>query len=148
MAFGILVAGGEGPGSNSTQLNRPIKVCVDTNENIYVTDNDNDRIQRFYSGSSIGQTIAGHFLGELFGLGIDLQGNIYVSEYDKSRVTKWMINATEGISVAGNETDGVSSSQLNVPTDFQSRESLYYQMVIDKFIRYCCCRYMWNIRIQ
>ena len=123
---GTLIAGGQGPGMNATQLNSPIVVCVDINENVYVADSSNYRVQYFDRGSSIGRTIAGNgtygstnnLFGNMFGLGVDLANNVYVSEYDNSRVTKWTPNATHGILVAGNGTNGISSAQLNVPTAF------------------------------
>lgn len=127
---GILVAGGRGAGSNTTQLNSPKKVCVgddDDDENIYVADSGNHRVQYFDDESFIGQTLVdnsafGAFsvdsFGEMFGIGVDLANNFYVSEYDKSRVRKWTPGTTAGRLVAGNGTNGNSPLQLNIPTDF------------------------------
>lgn len=123
---GILVAGGQGPGSNATQLEKPSKVCVDQNENIYVADLRNHRIQYFNRGSFTGQTIAGNSgfgplvnpFGEIFGIGVDLANNVYTSEYDESRVIKWTPNSTLGSIVAGNGINGNLPVQLNFPTDF------------------------------
>ena len=121
---GILVAGGQGPGSNTTQLNGPKKVCVDVNENIYVADSVNHRVQYFNRGSLIGRTLVDNTgysidsFGEMFGIGVDLANHFYVSEYDKSRVRKWTPGTTVGDLVAGNGTNGDSPLQLNIPTDF------------------------------
>lgn len=123
---GTLIAGGQGPGSNATQLNMPREVCVDRNENLYVADGGNYRIQYFKNGSLLGFTRAGNttsgstdnLFGQIFGLGVDLEDNVYVSDYNNARVTQWAPNATSGVRVAGTGIQGDSANQLNVPTAF------------------------------
>ncbi|CAF0907253.1 unnamed protein product [Adineta ricciae] len=123
---GILLAGGQGKGWNTTQFNSPREVCLDRDENLYVADSGNYRIQRFDYGSFISQSIAGNgsynaignSFGNILGLGVDLYYNVYVSEYNLARVTKWIRNGTSGIRVAGDGTQGNTPSQLNVPTAF------------------------------
>jgi sugar lactone lactonase YvrE len=59
-ANGTTVAGGNGPGSNSNQLNGPHGVYVSKNNgDIYIADRANNRIQLWSSGASSGVTIAG-----------------------------------------------------------------------------------------
>ena len=122
-----VVAGGQGPGSNATQLKGPCAVFVESNEGILVSDKDNHRAQYFFGGSLVGHTLAGdgtsgsasNQIGQAIGgIAIDLSGNVYLSEYDNSRVAKWAPNATNGTLAAGNGVQGNTPSQLNVPTGF------------------------------
>ncbi len=115
-----LLAGGQGAGSNATQLNNPIEVCIDNNQNVFVADTDNYRIQYFNRGSPVGRTIAGNgtsgstnnLFGQIFGLGVDLADNVYISDYNNQRVTKWSPNATYGVLVAGTGVQGNAANQL------------------------------------
>ena len=122
-----IIAGGQGPGSNATQLKGPCAVFVESHGGILVSDKDNHRAQYFVSGSPVGRTLAGdgtsgsasNQIGQAIGgIAIDLSGNVYLSEYDNSRVAKWAPNATHGTLAAGNGTSGDGPSQLNVPTGF------------------------------
>ena len=130
------VAGGQGKGSNATQLNNPKALYVDENENIFVADRGNYRVQLFVNGSSFGRTIISnsttttpnHLIGALFGIGVDRAGNVYVSEYNYNRVLKLLPNTTNATFVASNGTAGNPPSQLNSPTGFyvdRSTGSLY-----------------------
>lgn len=101
-------------------------VCVDKNENVYVADTGNFRIQYFNNGLSVGRTIisdgtseaTNNSFGNFFGLGVDLVNNVYASEYDYSRVRKWSPNATYGLLVAGNGISGDTLDKLDTPTAF------------------------------
>ena len=44
---GVIVAGGNGQGNAMNQLNEPAEVMIDSTGNIYVSDYNNDRIQKF-----------------------------------------------------------------------------------------------------
>jgi sugar lactone lactonase YvrE len=48
------------PGSASNALNNPIGIIIDDNDNLYVADAYNHRIQLWSNGSSSGRTIAGN----------------------------------------------------------------------------------------
>lgn len=60
-SFGETVAGQASgiAGVGSSYLYQPADVLVDLNNNIYVTDTGNSRVQLWSSGSSTGNTIAG-----------------------------------------------------------------------------------------
>jgi hypothetical protein len=59
-ANGITVAGGNGPGNASHQLNQPSYVWVSNKTDyIYIADTGNNRIQRWRKGATSGVTIAG-----------------------------------------------------------------------------------------
>ena len=50
---GVTVAGGNGAGSASNQLNNPRSIVMDANGNLYVTDGLNNRVQEFLQHSTI-----------------------------------------------------------------------------------------------
>jgi len=45
------VAGGNGPGERLDQLNRPLSIILDSNENLYVSDSENHRVLKFLAES-------------------------------------------------------------------------------------------------
>ncbi|CAF3771697.1 unnamed protein product [Adineta steineri] len=58
---GTTVAGGNGQGSRSNQLNTPFGLCVSTiNNDIYIADTGNNRVQRWSFGATYGVTIVGN----------------------------------------------------------------------------------------
>ncbi|MPR32504.1 LamG-like jellyroll fold domain-containing protein [Salmonirosea aquatica] len=102
---GITLAGGNGLGNSSNQLNNATDVAEDNEGNIYVVDKNNHRVQRFGPGSSIGVTMAGgngpgsaanqlNYPNRFFQ---DQNKNLFIA--DGSRVQKWANNSTSGITV-------------------------------------------------
>ncbi|CAF3660285.1 unnamed protein product [Rotaria socialis] len=92
-------------GNDNIALNNPVGIYVLPNNDFFVTDSNNARVQRYSLGSKIGQTVAGN----------DGQGNIYVAEYLASRIVRWSPNATNLTVVAGNGTSGSSAGLLSTP---------------------------------
>ena len=123
---GIVVAGGNGPGTNPNQLTGPIGVFVDATGNIYVGDAGDYRIQKWAPGASSGTTVAGgngpgsalNQLGDPWYLVVDAAGNLYVSDHAENRVLKFppgSTGATNGVVVAGGNGAGAAANQLNYP---------------------------------
>ncbi|CAF1104096.1 unnamed protein product [Adineta steineri] len=56
---GITVAGGNGEGQQSNQLNHPIGMFIDKNKNIFIADTSNHRIVEWKCSAKEGQIIAG-----------------------------------------------------------------------------------------
>jgi sugar lactone lactonase YvrE len=118
------VAGGNGPGSDSNQFYYSYGLFLDGSGNIYVSDQNNNRIQKFPPGSTAatdGITVAGGNgqLNNPAGVFVDSSGNLYVADQDNNRILKFppRSNAgTNGISVAGNSGAGNLAFQLDVPT--------------------------------
>ena len=117
---GVLVAGGNGEGSNLNQLYLPISVAVASNGDIYVSDQANHRIVKWAPGASEGVIVAG---GNGHGQGInqlqfprsivlDSDNNIYISDNGNHRVVMWAPGATEGVVVAG-DSSGSSGNGLD-----------------------------------
>ncbi|QEC65877.1 T9SS type A sorting domain-containing protein [Panacibacter ginsenosidivorans] len=122
---GTVVAGGNAYGSASNQLAAPGDVYVDDAGNVYVLDGNNNRVQKWAPGATVGETVAGgHGLGsaanQFFlpqGFFVDKMGNIYVADLFNNRVQKWALGATTGETVAGGNGYGSGANQLASPKD-------------------------------
>lgn len=104
---GTIVAGyTNAGGSGSSQLNGPTGVFIDSNRTLYIVDNLNYRIQRWYFSQPIGFTVAGgrgsgstlDKLSTSRAVYVDNQLRVYVSEYGNHRVTRWA-SAVTGVIV-------------------------------------------------
>ena len=128
---GIIVAGGNGEGTNANQLSWPFGICLDNANNLYVADASNNRVQKFPAGSTSstnGVTVAGGNLINGSGaaqlnwpnsVAVDAAGNIYVSDKNNNRVQKFLAGSTagtNGITVAGGNGSGSNPNQLNTPS--------------------------------
>ncbi|KYG72216.1 hypothetical protein MB14_09250 [Roseivirga ehrenbergii] len=84
----------------SAQFSRPTELAIDSNDNIYVTDQSNYRVRKI-SPEGVVSTIAGNGeagyvdgdgaiaqFSQLTGIIVDLNGDIYVSDYDNHRIRK------------------------------------------------------------
>ncbi len=117
------VAGFSGDGGPATMaaLWVPTGVAADKNNNLYITDEDNNRIRKVDAITGIITTVAGNgsygFSGDggpaisaslkaPTGLAIDDDGNIYIADYYNSRIRK--VDATTGVitTIAGNGSNG------------------------------------------
>lgn len=128
---GVTVAGGNGAGSAANQFNQPQAVLVDAAGNLYVSDMQNYRVQKFAAGStsaSNGTTVAGgngsgsaaNQLGVLAGraMALDAANNLYVLDGINRAVKKYpagSTSATAGITVAG----GNGSTSMLDPNPYQ-----------------------------
>ncbi|CAF1001039.1 unnamed protein product [Adineta ricciae] len=121
---GITVAGGNGKGNASNQLAEPRAIYVDKNENVYIVDNDNYRIQLWKKDAKEGITIAGgngkgielNQIGASQGLFVHEKTNtLYISDFYNDRVVKWDSKTNQGIIVAGGNRGGKNSNQLSMP---------------------------------
>ncbi|MCL9769953.1 GEVED domain-containing protein [Flavobacterium sp. HXWNR69] len=131
---GITVAGGNGAGSNTNQLNFPYSVIVDANNNLYITDTQNHRIQKWTSGETEGVTVAGgngaganaNQLNTPTCVWVDENQNIYVMDSFNNRIQKWDAGATSGTTVAGGNGEGAALNQFNKPGGFYFRNNAFY----------------------
>jgi hypothetical protein len=121
-ATGSTLAGGNGQGSAANQLYYPVDIYFDASGNIYVSDQGNNRVQKWAAGATSGTTVAG---GNGNGSGanqftpfkiyVDGSGNIYIADRDNQRIQKWAAGATNGTTVAGGNGLGSAANQLNNP---------------------------------
>ena len=97
-SVGVTVAAGiNGSGEDSSQLNDPRGLFVDSFGRIYICDYFNNRIQKWVSGMQYGITIAGGRgvgdqpgrLNHPSGVYLAADGNIYVSDEGNNRIQKY-----------------------------------------------------------
>ncbi|CAF1008402.1 unnamed protein product [Rotaria sordida] len=112
-------------GNTSNQLNQPWDLALDWSNALYVTDQRNNRVQKFLMDISTGTTVAGqanttggltlNYLRGPLGIIVDENSNIYVSDNNNDRIVFWSNGATSGSLFAGNGTTGNSINQLDDP---------------------------------
>jgi sugar lactone lactonase YvrE len=114
--YGQVVAGENGEGNRTDQLNYPTDVIVNKkNDSIIICDRENRRVMQWSRRNSTnGQTIISDI--DCNGLTMDNNGDLYVSNYKKNEVRRWKIGETNGILVAGGNGKGNQLNQLNLPT--------------------------------
>ncbi|MGA2340187.1 MAG: NHL repeat-containing protein, partial [Terracidiphilus sp.] len=128
---------GDGGAAGSAELNYPWGDAVDSSGNIYIADEENQRIRKITASTGVISTVAGDgqegFSGDggaatsaaLYypvGVAVDGSGNIYIADCDNERIRK--VTASTGVitTVAGTGTAGYSgdggaaiSAKLDAP---------------------------------
>ncbi|CAF4045125.1 unnamed protein product, partial [Rotaria sp. Silwood1] len=93
-ASGYLVAGGNKDGNSTDQLSYPIDMIIDKNGTMYITDFNNQRVQKWTEGATSGETILGNL--NFIGIWQDDEESLYTSDWTYNQVRKWRKNATVG----------------------------------------------------
>ena len=112
---GQVVAGGNGAGERSDQLNGPLSVVVDQqNDSLIICDRDNKRVVKWprQNGTS-GETIISNV--DCRDLKIDNDGYLYIPNLSNHEVRRYEIGDTTGTVVAGGNGAGNRLDQLNQP---------------------------------
>jgi len=151
---GVLVAGGNGAGSNNTQLNIPCGLYFDKITNSFLIANEGSHsVVRWKFGASNWTLLAGSSLG-INGvtstslnwpghLTLDPMGNMYVADSMNHRIQLFFNGQSIGITIAGKT--GVArknASLLYVPLSIEldNQLNLYvadaYNNRVQKFLRY------------
>ncbi len=109
---GIIVAGGNDYGEELDHLWEPLKIYIDDNENLYITDTAIDRIVKWKKNARIGEIIAGgngrgNQLNQLNGpinFVIDHENKfIFICDQYNNRIVNWPIeNGTKGEIIISN----------------------------------------------
>jgi len=104
-------------------LSRPYDVAIDLNENVFVVDSNNQRIQLWTRGSLVGKTIAGttgvvgnsaNTLNYPYGIAYDsITHGIYISDYNNYRIMYYPTGVLNGTIVAGGNGQGLNTNQLS-----------------------------------
>ncbi|CAF4348220.1 unnamed protein product, partial [Adineta steineri] len=112
-------------GTNMSSLNGPTFLYIDTNNNLYIADSGNQRIQFWNYGASYGTKIAGvtssggsglNQFNTPYGIATDPNTNaIYICDYNNHRVMKYFSGNLTGIVIAGGNGLGINNTQLNYP---------------------------------
>ena len=119
---GITVAGETGlNGSASSRLNLPWDLTLDWSNTLYVSDRQNNRVQKFLRGSLNGSTVAGDAngqsgrnlsqLNDTFGIAVDWNDNLYISDRYNYRIQLWLNGATSGSTIAGTSGNIITRSK-------------------------------------
>ncbi|CAF1210389.1 unnamed protein product [Adineta steineri] len=132
---GIVMAGGNGKGNQLNQLNFPGFICVDEDQSVYVSDNNNHRVMKWRRDAKEGIIVAGGNdeggnLNQLYypeGVIVDDLGQIYVADAMNDRIMRWYEEKKEGEIVVGGNGYGNQSNQLFDPMglSFDNEENLY-----------------------
>ncbi|HTA83822.1 MAG TPA: T9SS type A sorting domain-containing protein [Bacteroidia bacterium] len=126
---------GDGIAATAAEINQPYESAVDNSGNIYIADNQNNRIRKINT-SGIIATIAGNGTGayngdgeaatlsefnDTYGMATDKAGNVYLADGKNNRVrkvsTSGIISDFAGNGTAGYSGDGGSAvlAELNLP---------------------------------
>ena len=125
---GRTIAGGNGEGKMTNQLNAPTDVIVDKkSDSLIICDSGNRQVMRCArQNDEPAEIIISNI--DCYGLTMDDDGYLYISDSIKDEVKRWRIGEKNGIVVAGGHGKGDRLDQLNRPTylcvDHQDR-SLY-----------------------
>ena len=132
---GIIVAGGNGQGDKLNQLNKLTFIFIDREETLYVSDQYNHRVMKWYKGASEGIIVAGgqgegsnfNQLNHPMGLVVNEVGDIYVADQANNRIMCWPLGSKEGRVVVGGNGCGNGSNQLSLPfgLSFDAENNLY-----------------------
>ncbi|CAF1539324.1 unnamed protein product [Adineta ricciae] len=111
-----IVAGGNGFGNRTNQLNSPTDVVVDKEKNsLIICDKKNRRVMRWSLQNLTEQRIIISNIN-CNGLAIDQDGSIYVSDNDQAVVKRWKDEEKIGEVVAGGNLVGDALDQLDQPS--------------------------------
>ncbi len=112
-----VVAGGNGLGNAANQLYLPSQIYLDGNDNLYVADEGNGRIQKFPPGSTgatNGTTVVqpgGPAVPFMSGVYLDKSGNIYVMH--GVILQKWAPGAASGVNLASILESGAGTNNVD-----------------------------------
>jgi sugar lactone lactonase YvrE len=124
---GTTAAGGNGYGSAANQFADIAGICMDGAGNLYVSDINNHRIQKFPAGSTSATsatTVAGgngqgsnaNQLRQPVAVYVDASGAVYVADIGNSRIQKFPAggtSASSAVTVAGGNGNGSAANQFS-----------------------------------
>ena len=104
-------------GAGNGQFAYPFGIATDAAGNIYVTDHDNNRIQKFSSAGAHIITFGSQGTGNgqfnlPNGIAIDATGNIYVADSENHRIQKF---SSAGAHIITFGSQGTGNGQFNIP---------------------------------
>lgn len=134
------------PGPSNSQLSFPQDVRVDKYGNLYVSDLNNNRVQKFINTSTTGQTMAGissstggSALNQLnsprFLAFDDTDTYMYIADFNNNRIMRFLTSSTTGTNgniVAGG-TQGIDNTTLNLPWGVAYEPSLSTDLFITNY---------------
>jgi len=151
---GVVVAGGNGRGNNTNQLNGPVGIYFESlSDSLIIANTDANNIVRWRIGDSNWTLIAGNLnvssgnssssLSGPYALTVDPMGNVYVADSGNYRIQFFSLGQTEGRTIAGiTGVLGYNSMLLSAPygITFDNQLNLYVSDTwghrVQKFLRY------------
>ena len=151
---GVLVAGGNGRGNNTNQLNFPTVIYFESSSNsLIIANTDSNNIVRWRIGDSNWTLVTGSLnasrgnspssLDRPHGLTVDPMGNLYVADSFNRRVQFFPAGHIEGRTIAGiTGVFGFNATLLYVPYSVALDNQLNLYVVdnasnrVQKFLRY------------
>jgi sugar lactone lactonase YvrE len=152
-SLGTVVAGGNGRGTSSTQLNYPVGIYFESSSNSLIIANAGaNNIVRWTLGAANWILVAGSASGSSgststllnYPVGVisDSTGNVYVADRNNHRIQFFLSGQSTGRTIAGvTNTQGNSSTLLNNPYSMlpDAQLNLYvadtYNHRIQRFLR-------------
>ena len=133
-SLGVARAGMNGRGPAANQFDGASGIWVDGNQNLYICDTNNNRVQKWAFGAATGQTVAGgngqgsgaSQLNQPAGIALDPAGDINVSDSGNCRIQIWEPNVGVGVPVARGQGPGSEVDQLNWPRGIMRRGNTLY----------------------
>ena len=125
----------------ASTLNFPRGIFVDSNENLYVADSGNNRIQLFTPGATNGTTVAGNGMPDNLtlhtpiGILLDADGSLFILEEGNGRIMR--VGTNHHLCLVGCVNSGVGPAPLNGPSSFHF-DNVGNLFVVDRH----------NVRIQ
>ena len=108
----ITVAGGNGPGSANNQLNFPADAVLDAQGNIYIADEENNRIMKWAPGASSGTSVMTSQLQFPNYIAVDAFGDVYTA-VNQAAVVKFIPGTYSWPTAAGAHGVGSNEDQMN-----------------------------------
>jgi sugar lactone lactonase YvrE len=120
---GVVVAGGNGIGTDLNQLAYPTGIDIDSQGSVFVSDPWNHRVMRWDVGATEGVVVAGgngfgseaNQLNNAYDVRVDGSSAVYVADSGNHRVMRWDVGATEGVVVAGGNGFGSEANKASDP---------------------------------
>lgn len=132
---GIVVAGGNGQGSQLNQFNHPTYIFIDDEYSLYVSDKYNHRVVKWLKDAKEGIIVAGgneegdslSQLSHPHGVIVDPLGRIYIADSYNHRIIRWSEKAKNGSIVVWGNGPGSGTNQLYYPNNlaFDREGNLY-----------------------
>lgn len=126
---GTLGFSGDGSFATWARLANPFAIAVDALGNIYIADQNNNRIRKVNASNRVISTVAGNgtagyggdgglaisaMLNTPVGVAVDVSGNIYIVDQNNYRIRKVTTNTGIISTVAGNGLDGTNNKNIFV----------------------------------
>ncbi|CAF1027050.1 unnamed protein product [Rotaria sordida] len=130
-------------GEAADRFDRPFSGVLDSSNTLYISDQNNNRVQKWLAGASTGTTVVGqastvagmdsNSLDNPSGVLLDSSGNIYVADTNNFRIQYWPQGASSGTTIAGITDEASINSICTKLTIVQVTQLLTLHKSMDDF---------------